>query len=286
MQQFFKGAKPAICSICHVIPSPRGGPRHPFPNPRAIFDATAKGKTAISDFAVGFPHDTHIDIVSREGRRRDTFANAAWRPRRLVTGDESCSVCHQTYKPQDKSDEEYATRPSPDNGDGFWVKKGTFKTAPVGHATCFTCHSADTGILPAPDNCAACHKLKMNGPPTDFDPKLPAMMGIDDKIMITSWRRRNSSATFRHEWFSHAELACSACHNVAAMNTADPNTTGVRISSCAACHVTATSEDGGALNFEVDSRKANSGFQCVKCHITFGRSPIPESHTKAVAGTK
>ena len=37
-QQFFKGARPTICSICHTNPSPRDSSRHPFPNPREIFD--------------------------------------------------------------------------------------------------------------------------------------------------------------------------------------------------------------------------------------------------------
>ncbi|MEP6900440.1 MAG: cytochrome c3 family protein, partial [Actinomycetota bacterium] len=37
-QQFFKGAKPQICSICHTNPSPNDSSRHPFPNPREIFD--------------------------------------------------------------------------------------------------------------------------------------------------------------------------------------------------------------------------------------------------------
>src|SRR5215213_836958 len=59
-QQFFKGAKPAICSICHLSAQPQGGPRHPFPNPREIFDQSPKGKTARSDFQISFPHDKHI----------------------------------------------------------------------------------------------------------------------------------------------------------------------------------------------------------------------------------
>ena len=286
MQQFFKGARPAICSVCHTNPSPRGGARHAFPNPREIFDTTPKGKAAISGFAISFPHDKHIEIVSRN-ERQDAFVNAAWtRLNSPVAAEESCAVCHHTYKPQDKSDDEYVTRPPANNGDAFWLKKGTFKTAPIGHATCFTCHSTDTGILPAPDNCAACHKLKTAEPVSDFDPKLAAAMKIDDKIMLTSWRRRQSSGTFRHEWFSHAELACSTCHNVNAMNTADPASTKVAFAACATCHVTATSDDGGALNFEIDSRKANPGFQCVKCHITFGKLPIPESHRTALAAAK
>ena len=283
-QQFFKGAKPTICGICHVNPSPRDSTRHAFPNPREIFDTTPKGRSATSDFAVSFPHDKHIDIVSRVGRQ-DRFVNASWVTSRRKA-EESCSVCHQTYKPQDKSDDEYVTKPPSDIGDGFWLKKGTFKTAPIGHTTCFTCHSADSGLLPAPENCASCHTLRTPGPAADFDPKLPATMGVDsDKILATSWGRRGSAGKFRHEWFSHAELSCSTCHNVSAMNTADSKTTSVSINACAACHVTATS-DGGALNFEVDSRKANSAFQCVKCHVVFGKNAIPGSHLKAIADAK
>lgn len=286
-EQFFKGAKPSICSICHTNPSPRNSTRHAFPNPREIFDTTAKGKTAVSDFAISFPHDKHIEIVSGNVNRPENFANVAWSrrqgPRRA---EESCSVCHQTYKPQDKSDDEYVTKPPAKIGDAFWLKKGSFKTAPIEHTTCFTCHSADMGFLPAPEDCAACHKLKLPEPPADFDAKLAASMGANDKLTLDMWRRRESAGKFRHEWFSHNELSCSTCHNVGAMNTADPTTTKVSIASCATCHVTATSDDGGALNFEIDSRKANANFQCVKCHITFVKSSIPESHLKAIEAAK
>ena len=286
-QQFFKGARPAICSICHTNPSPRDSTRHAFPNPREIFDTTSKGKTAISDFAIAFPHDKHIEIVAGKQDRPTHFEKAIWsRSQAAWMAEESCSVCHQTYKPQDKSDDEYVTKPPAKLGDAFWLKKGTFKTAPIGHTTCFTCHSADSGILPGPENCAACHKLKPPAMPVDFDVKLPLSMSIDDKIMITSWRRRTSAGTFRHEWFSHADLSCSTCHNVATMNTADPTTAKVSITSCSTCHVTATTDDGGALNFEIDSRRANSNFQCVKCHLEFGKLPIPDSHLNAIAAAK
>jgi hypothetical protein len=187
--------------------------------------------------------------------------------------------------PQGDSADEYVTKPPAKLGDDFWLKKGTFKTAPIGHATCFTCHSTDTGILPAPTDCATCHKLRQPDLPGDFDAKLVAAMGLSDKITVASWKRRDSGK-FRHEWFSHNELSCSTCHNVEAMNTADPKTTKVSITSCAACHVTATADEGGALNFEIDARKSNAKFQCVKCHVTFGRSPIPESHFKAVAAAR
>lgn len=285
-QQFFKGARPAICTICHTNPSPRNRERHAFPNPREKFDTTAKGRTATSDFAITFPHDKHIEIVAGVDRRV-RFENVAWSRRAdLARNETSCSVCHQTYKPQDKSDDEFVTARPASVGEGFWLKKGTFKTAPIGHATCFTCHSADSGMSPAPADCATCHTLRAPQPPSDLDPKLAATMGINDKIMLDSWRRRDSSATFRHEWFSHSELSCATCHNVTAMNTADPKTTRVTLNACAACHVTATTDEGGALNFEIDARKADPKFQCAKCHIAFGKLAIPDSHMKAIAAAR
>ncbi len=282
-QQFFKGARPAICAICHTVATPRSAPRHPFPNPREIFDRSVKGKTATSEFAIRFPHDTHTAIVSSIRTSTPTFVNAAFvraEPRR--TAEASCSVCHQTMAPLGDSDVEYLTPPPEKLGDGFWLKKGTFKSIPTSHATCFTCHSADTGINPAPSNCAGCHQLKSVQPPADIPANASTMTG-GNKMMTDLWARRTSSGVYRHEHFAHADLSCSACHNVSTMNTADPITTRVPIASCATCHATATSDDGGALNYEVDMRKADASFQCIKCHIVFGKSPIPDSHLKAIA---
>ncbi len=283
-QQFFRGSKPAICSICHTNPGPRNSARHPFPNPREIFDLSAKGKTSESDLVVGFPHEKHIEIVSAHSADGSAFINASFASReRRMAAEESCAVCHQTMQPQGDSDEEYLTKPPATLGDAFWVKKGMFKSSPIGHTVCFTCHSQEAGMLPAPNNCAACHHLKPVQPPADLDLKFAASTGVTDKVMLDAWRKRDSSGTFRHEWFSHAELSCSTCHNVLTMNTADPLTKKVPVASCAACHATATADDGGAINFEVDSRKTDPSFQCIKCHTTFGKLPIPTSHTKALA---
>ncbi len=282
-QQFFRGPRPMICSICHSVATPRNAPRHPFPNPRETFDKSAKGKGATSDFAIRFPHETHIEIVSSIKARSAAFVNAAFvRGERLQANEASCAVCHQTMMPQGKSDDEYLTKPPEKLGDGFWLKKGAFKSIPTSHATCFMCHSADSGMNPAPSNCASCHQLKPVQPAADILPNAREMTG-DSKMLFDLWARRHSTGVFRHEHFAHVELSCSTCHNVAAMNTADPASTKVQIASCATCHATATSDDGGALNYEADMKKANAAFQCVKCHVVFGKSPIPESHLKAIA---
>lgn len=279
-QQFFRGANPAICSICHTNPSPRNSKRHPFPNPREIFDESPKGKTADSDFQIHFTHDIHVEIVSKTTANLPAFVNASWSRGRRA--EESCSVCHQTIMPQGDSSDEYLVKPPADIGEAFWLKKGTFKSSPIGHTTCFTCHSADSGMSPLPTDCAACHKLKESFPPGDFIDVNAEKMGASARLMRDAWRTRTSSGTFRHEWMSHAEMSCSSCHNVSAMVTTDQNTRKVAISSCNTCHITATSDDGGILNFEIDQRKKTPTFQCVKCHLSFGTGPIPESHLKAI----
>lgn len=279
-QQFFRGARPAICSICHTNPSPSDSSRHPFPNPRELFDASPKGKLAVSDFEISFPHVKHIDIVAAAGGARSAFRTASFTP--IAMAEESCVVCHTTLQPQGSSDDEYVTKPPATIGDGFWLKKGTFKSVATGHTTCFTCHSVDSGIAPAPTDCATCHKLKQAAPPADFDEKLAVQMGVTDRIKLDAWRRRDSSGTFRHEFQSHAELSCDTCHNVQVINTLDAKTKRVAISSCSMCHATATVDDGGALNFEVQSRKTNAVFQCTKCHVVFGKQPIPPSHIQAI----
>jgi len=275
-QQFFKGRPPTICANCHLNPGPRDSSRHPFPNPREIFDRSPKGQRVIdSDFAVQFPHDKHIDIVSGEG-------DPSYKPSK---GEESCAVCHRTYQPQGSSPDEFFTKPPADLGDAFWLKKGQFKTAPIDHTTCFSCHSQESGLEPSPVNCAACHKLRQ--PATaDFDPQLASRMSISDKIILRSWRHRISAGTFRHEFEMHAGMDCATCHTVAGMNTADPRSKVVAISSCATCHATATLDDGGVLNYEVEKRKKDPTFQCVKCHVSFGKLPIPGSHLKALEAAK
>ena len=283
-EPFFGGRPPVVCSICHTNPGPRDSSRHPFPNPREIFDLSKKGKTAESDFAVLFPHDKHIEIVASLGGARSTFRQVSFNAKRAA--EESCAVCHQTLKPQGDSSEEYITKPPADLGDGFWLKKGTFKTKPIGHTTCFTCHSVDSGLTPLPTDCGTCHKLRQPLPPADFDEKLAARIGVSDRVTLDSWRRRDSTGKFQHAFVAHSDLSCDTCHNVVTMNTTEASTKRVKIASCAMCHVTATADDAGALNFEADARKANTSFQCTKCHLVFGRLPMPASHAAALEAAK
>lgn len=291
-QQFFARERPApaICSNCHIAVTPRDTARWLFPSLGDVTDPKLKRREFVPEFGVSFPHDKHIDVVGLNGQGRPSFVNALFQEKKPAP-PKSCPVCHETYQPQGKSSEEYLVKPPKDIGDNFWLKKGTFKTIPSSHTICFTCHNADSGIPPEPKNCEMCHKLT---PPlqlkVDFDPKLAPQMGAD-QTMLSRWSRRISAGGFRHEGGEHPDLSCLNCHNAAtsAFNTVDAKTLKVPVRSCGGaegCHITQTTDDGGALNFEIDSRKKDPKFVCTKCHVTFGKEPMPENHAQAIPTPK
>lgn len=284
-QQFFARERPAprICSNCHVAVTPRDTTRFLFPSLGDVGETSKPQRDFSSEFVVNFPHETHLEVVSRKASR-PSFVAVSWGTQQKQT-PANCPVCHQTHQPQGKSNEEYVTKPPKDLGDAFWLKKGTFKTRPNSHTGCFTCHNAESGIAPNSSDCHVCHKLANLATEiaSDFDPKLMKSMGITDHITLRAWRERMSAGAFRHE--THPDLACADCHAPARMNTTDAQTLKVPVRSCGGadgCHVTATLDDGGILNYEIDQRTKNSGFVCTKCHIVFGSKPVPVSHTNAI----
>lgn len=290
-QQFFARERPAprICSVCHVAVTPRYTERHPFPNPPEIFNVSKRSQGFLSDFRIQFPHDSHLELVGDNKTPSRTGAGVRFQrasfmqEKRAEENEKSCAFCHQTYQPQEKSSDEFVTaRPKGLPDDAFWLKKGTFKTSP-NHATCFTCHAPEGDMKPASNECAACHKLQpsVQLAHVDFDPKLAATMGITDGNILTKWRSRYSSGTFRHEGGMHPDQSCATCHKPSAINTLDVTTLKVPITACDTCHIGESAAEG-ALNFEIEKRKADTSFQCIKCHISLGKEPIPESHLKAL----
>ena len=286
-KQFFASERPApkICSVCHVAVTPRETSRHAFPNPVERFRRSPRARDFVSAFRVTFPHAKHLEVLGRAGPNASSpFVRATFRSQDV---NAMCASCHQTYAPQNESGGEFAT-PPPKDLDGFWLKKSTFKTSPEGHAKCFECHSLDSGLSPAPSDCAACHVLVEGAGATDFDPATATRMGVDDPFTLKVWRRRDASATFPHDGGLHTEVGCTSCHDVAAMDAARGKAR-VRIQSCGGdmgCHVTATPDEGGALTFEVDRRRADPGFSCAKCHVAYAKRPVPQGHVEAVAKAK
>jgi hypothetical protein len=300
-QQFFSGARPAICTNCHTNPSPNDGSRHPFPNPPEIFNASPKGQGAVKDFGISFPHDKHVDIVGRQdvpSRARFPFRLASFEQSTSAAKSEqkaeesepkSCAVCHKTYQPQGESDEEFVTKPPKDLAENaFWLKKGNVQDLPDARRMLHMPYSGRSSARVF--RLGACHKLL---PPArqipltqahdEFDPKLAATMGINDRVALQKWSKRET-VKFRHEWIPHASLSCVTCHTVATLNTLDPKTR-TQVKSCGGegtgCHIEATNE--GILNLEFEQKKANPAFQCTKCHVRNGTNQAPQTHINAVA---
>ena len=307
-RQFFNGARPAICSVCHTQVSPRAGARFPFENPAELFSKSAKAKTRREDFSIYFPHDKHQDVMSRVvppsekpnefGFVRATFAPRAAEERRV----DSCTICHQTYQPAGDPPEEYVTKPTaelPSNALGleaFRLKRGMFKTTPHGHDSCFRCHWQDGGESPRSNDCAGCHKLlttpvaaKPTGAParTDADASNPSAKDIADADVLAHWYERRV-ATFRHEKADHIKVGCTACHiSITSADRLTAETDFVPIKTCASssCHGS-TNKSAGAKKIifdEVEQKKKDAAYACAKCHINLGKEPTPKSHTDLFA---
>ncbi|MBV9957983.1 MAG: hypothetical protein JO360_06150 [Acidobacteria bacterium] len=135
--EFFKGARPNICSICHTKVSPRDGARFAFDKPGAP-----------SQFNAVFPHDKHQDVIAAAGFDRG-FRAAHAGQENAAQKYNNCAICHQT------NDE----TPKPAGGfpDNFEPPAGTFKASPAGHASCFNCHWKNQE--PTHNDCAGCHDL-------------------------------------------------------------------------------------------------------------------------------
>ena len=69
--QFFRGARPPICSVCHSKTSPRDEARYAFPNPASKLQ-----------FTIEFPHDRHQDVIAmlRFSHAQQSYNN--------------CTICH------------------------------------------------------------------------------------------------------------------------------------------------------------------------------------------------
>ena len=245
-QQFFKGAKPIICSDCHSKVSPKDDVRFAFRKPAAP-----------SQFLIEFPHDKHQDVI-------------AWLLRRLSTEDQSLFVrASFTFASADDKTKHYnnceichspraTVPPAPLAGwpDAFVPDAATFKDAPRSHAACFNCHWKSQ--QPANDNCAGCHKLS-------------------DKPFVMVDAPSRFSMKFRHAREQHV-AECTTCHiNITKSSTLRGLKPDVPITGCTECH----NKDGlrQDVSKELEAVDKNRDFVCTYCHTSdVGRRDPPSSH--------
>lgn len=242
--QFFKGAKPVICSICHTKISPRDDARLAFRNPASE-----------RQFTIEFPHDKHQDVIAKLLRRFPAVAEPLFVPARFsVIADDkpkhynNCEICHAPR----------TSTPLPPAGvwpDGFVPGVDSFKASPASHAACFNCHWKSQ--QPVNDNCASCHKLAT------------AFHSVDTV--------KRTSMKFRHAREQHI-LECTTCHiNITKASTLRGLKPDVPITSCTECH----NKDGLRLDVskELEAIDKNRDFVCSYCHTSdVGRLDPPASH--------
>jgi hypothetical protein len=259
--QFFKGANPLICSVCHSKVSPRDDARFAFRNPKAS-----------RQFLIEFPHDKHQDVIARTLRRfatekRPLFLRASFTRANASTAspDEklehynNCEICHgpRTNPP---------VAPATGWLDSFAPDAATFKAVPASHAACFNCHWKSQ--QPTRENCAGCHKL------TDKPYRLFAADDVPQRF----------SLKFRHAREQHVQ-ECTTCHiNITKAATLRGLKPDVPITSCTPCH----NKDGlrQDVSLELQAIDNNRDFVCSYCHISnVGRLDPPFGHY-LIAGRK
>ena len=246
-RQFFRGARPPICTVCHTKVSPRDDARFTFRNPAVM-----------RQFSIEFPHDKHQDVIARvwppvEPRSRVEFRAASFTFRAHAQDDKSktynnCVICHASG----------ARDPlAPAGGwiDSFAPDAATFKAVPTNHASCFNCHWSSQP--PVSKDCGGCHK-----PATPY------------RAIASATR---ISMKFRHGREQHV-AECTTCHiNITRASSLQGLKPDVPITSCTECH----NKDGLRLDVstELQSVDKNSGFVCIYCHTSdVGRRDPPASH--------
>jgi hypothetical protein len=252
--QFFKAAKPAICSVCHSKVSPRDDVRFAFRNP-----------VGPRQFLIEFPHDKHQDVIAQlfPVPIQPRFVRASFTSSSFYAGDNTkpynnCEICHGPRT---------APSAAPASGwvDGFVPDELTLKSVPVSHATCFSCHWKSE--QPVSDNCAGCHKL----------PNPPVMLAVDDFP-------KRKTMKFRHGRPESHVNECTTCHiNITKATTLRGLKPDVPITSCAngSCH------DNPAGHQEVGNElrriSKDKQFICSYCHTSdVGRRDAPRSHYLSV----
>jgi len=306
-RQFFSGARPVICSVCHTAVSPREGARHAFRNPEELWAKAPRKGEGASEFITRFPHDRHQDVMARFGpdsvAREFGFVRAAFAARQEAAAEplNSCTVCHKLHEPKGKSEQDYVKAPAGGEPkkdalgreEPFWFKKGTMMTTPGSHASCFSCHWQEGGERPLSSQCGECHtlltaglKLQLRLEGADAEPDHPSVAGVLDDRVLAQWKQRRV-ARFNHELKSH-QTGCTSCH-VAVTGAARVNTDTlfVPIQTCGRCHgaKSGSNKSRTVLANEVKGKQKGEDFKCTKCHINLGDVPaadIPRSHTAMI----
>ncbi|HEX8634333.1 MAG TPA: cytochrome c3 family protein [Pyrinomonadaceae bacterium] len=312
-QQFFRGARPVICSNCHTVTAPRGAARFEFPKRREA-----------SQFSDIFPHASHIKTTTLL-----QFAKVSGKKMNIQA---TCMHCH-------KVDDVARKPPAGAPADAFAAPAGTYMTTPTSHATCFACHwqkgAENREQPPLSTECAGCHKNLskplINAPAltaafgasptggTTGAPKFiaavargtlrtPVPTAVQSAAQGTLAAHRTPmppriSPKFVHELDPHRKRAndegkevaitCTQCHagvrKAATLEAMRLKVNQVQLlpsCSTSACHTALSGTVGLKLSVfrELRERGKDAKFDCALCHAppVSLNAEVPCSHYKAV----
>ncbi|HYR77978.1 MAG TPA: cytochrome c3 family protein [Pyrinomonadaceae bacterium] len=265
--QFFSGAAPTICTVCHTRSSPRLTVREVSPFPEQI-------NLTFRQLPGYFPHEKHRQVISDLTKVADLK-------------QVGCTDCHHTDERTPVAfliggDEKTLTPAA-----------GTFKISPdlpnrppSAHSSCFGCHwqTTDEAKKPSKNNCSGCHLTQK-----DFAQKKSFLLLPIRAPWFKDWPHdwpRRVSLKFRHERKEHV-ASCTSCHaNI--VETTTLNIGDVSIVSCLKCHksekpkifaeMEAEDEDSKQVRNNDPASKEGKN-TCSGCHTTLiGSAPPPCSH--------
>lgn len=255
---FFRGNRPTICTVCHVAAGPRAKERFEFPVSQRS-----------QEFETIFPHDVHQNIIASNEKKRHVavahFVNASFI--RIDDDDKkpqfnNCTICHPSatvvpeFKSYDPIKTEILTTPATEV---FIPKAEFFKNMPNSHESCFNCHYQ--AQRPVRTDCASCHRL--------------SSPYFESNVV------RRFSLKFDHASENHANKDCTSCH-VRITQTADLRNlinADVPLLTCStsSCHGKELSSEIGKREKSINDKQ--QVFQCIYCHSTaIGSFKIPSSH--------
>lgn len=278
-QQFFRGARPAICSVCHTKVSPRDEARFAFPQAKQP-----------GEFSIRFPHNVHQDIIagienppSRVGGVEAAhFVNAKFTLPAKAQDDKkpdfnNCTICHapaaaRVYNTAARRPQLVALETGmvmASHREKISADAGYFKTLPTGHDSCFNCHYSEQ--QPIRTNCAGCHIQR--GSPA-------AESSVIERFSL----KFNHNEPSKSGGIGPHDVECVTCHvritQSAELRTLDPD---VPIFTCGgSCHGAKIKMEVSQRETDLEEKQKNAQHEiksCSYCHNAFiGSYQIPKSH--------
>ena len=305
-QQFYRGDRPAICTVCHTRVAVRLTSRDVYPQ----FPSLKRGDILAREFPGYYPHSLHQSVMARSiPSTRKLNSGLIWQRVSFSSTtmiqpptQDICAGCHFT--------DERGPMNLPLKGiqteDTFKrIEADTFKTIPGyrepnAHSSCFNCHWS--AQQPTKDECDGCHVSSSDYAARKLAVTQPPALSVNAVKWFENWPNdlpKRFALKFRHDTHTispdgktesnNHDLGCTTCHiNIAQMTTLNIRKADVQIISCAPCHATTaaipTGRDRVTIFDEMQLKAdASKNYTCVACHTSpVGREPPPCTHYSVI----